>query len=149
MFTESLNQLFERDLNLLAREISSFHNEEHLWKVRDGISNSAGNLTLHLCGNLKHFIGAILGNTGYVRQREAEFSSKNIPVEELIRNVEGTRDVVLSVLRTLQPADLEKTYPVSLWDKTFSTAYFLIHLHSHLNYHLGQINYLRRLLEPV
>ena len=78
-----LADFFERDMLKLKEEISLYKDETNLWKVENTISNSAGNLCLHLIGNLKHFIGATLGNTGYVRQRELEFSSKNIPRSEL------------------------------------------------------------------
>ena len=64
-----------------------YKNEEDVWKIKEGISNSAGNLTLHLLGNLNHFIGATLGNTGYVRERDKEFSLKNIPRIQLVEDL--------------------------------------------------------------
>ncbi|HCX22935.1 MAG TPA: DinB superfamily protein, partial [Cytophagales bacterium] len=73
-----LAELFTRDLNRLIKELEQYPNEEQLWVVTEGINNSAGTLTLHLIGNLNHFFGAILGNTGYIRNREAEFSDRNI-----------------------------------------------------------------------
>lgn len=147
MLTESLEKLFTRDLDVLANEIGAFTREADLWKTIPGITNSAGNLCLHLCGNLKHFIGAILGKTDYVRQRELEFSTKNTSLPTLIAEVASTREVVISTLQKLSVEDFQDVYPVSLWNDTFSTEFFLIHLHSHLNYHLGQINYLRRVIE--
>lgn len=149
MITEPLKALFNRDLNQLKAEVKLFKTADNLWVTKNGISNSAGNLSLHICGNLKHFFGTVLGNTGYIRQREREFSAKNIPVTELLQEIEEAQQVVNQVLSTVTASDLELIYPVSLWDTTFTTEFFIIHLHSHLTYHLGQINYLRRILEAA
>jgi len=145
--TDSLIQLFKRDLNKLIVEIKLYTNESNLWKVDKSISNSAGNLCLHLVGNLKSFIGANLGHLGYVRQRDLEFSQKNVPRTEMIKQVEETIAIVESTLKTLTVKDLEKEYAPQVFDKPMTTAYFLMHLSSHLAYHLGQINYHRRLLD--
>ena len=111
------------------------------------MSNSAGNLALHLIGNLNHFIGATLGNSGYVRQREVEFSQKNSPKAELITQIDDTISVVESVLNQLIEADLQQEYKRRVFEDTMTTEYFLVHLSMHLAYHLGQINYHRRLLD--
>lgn len=147
MITESIKSLFTRDLNKLKSEIESYQNEETIWKIDKNILNSAGNLTLHLVGNINHFIGAILGNSGYVRNRELEFSLKNVPRAELIEKVERTLEVVASTLDTLTSEDMEKEYPLEALGYKMTTEYFLIHLFGHLSYHLGQINYHRRLLD--
>ncbi|QQQ27078.1 DinB family protein [Chryseobacterium indoltheticum] len=144
--TESIKSLFTRDLNQLKKEIESYQNEEAIWKIDKDILNSAGNLSLHLVGNINHFIGAILGNSGYVRNRELEFSLKNIPKTELILQIENTIEVVHSSLDQLSEEDLKKEYPIEALGYPMKTEYFLIHLFGHLNYHLGQINYHRRLL---
>ena len=148
MIQQSLTELFERDLNKLKAEITLYTDEGKIWVLKGEIKNSAGNLALHLLGNLNHFIGAILGNSGYVRNRDAEFSDKNIPRSEIIDNIEKTIGVVKSTLSKISDDDLKKDYPVKvLKDKvTMSTEFFLIHLFGHLNYHLGQINYHRRLI---
>ncbi|MFP3596563.1 DinB family protein [Chryseobacterium sp. SIMBA_029] len=147
MITESLQSLYERDLHKLKIEIESYQNEDSMWKIDKSISNSAGNLCLHLVGNLNHFVGAILGNSGYVRNRELEFSLKNIPRTELIEKIEGTLDIVIKTLGQLNANDLEKEYPLEALGYKMTTEYFLIHLFGHLSYHLGQINYHRRLLD--
>lgn len=144
--TESVKSLFTRDLNQLKKEIESYQNEEAIWKIDKDILNSAGNLSLHLVGNINHFIGAILGNSGYVRNRELEFSLKNIPKTELILQIEKTIEVVHSSLDQLSEEDMNKEYPIEALGYPMTTEYFLIHLFGHLNYHLGQINYHRRLL---
>ena len=145
--TESIKSLFTRDLNKLKAEIESYQNEETIWKIDKSILNSGGNLCLHLVGNLNHFFGAILGNSGYIRNREEEFSLKNIPKSELIIQVEETLNVVISTLDQLSEEDLAKNYPIESLGYTMTTEYFLIHLFGHLSYHLGQINYHRRLLD--
>lgn len=147
MITESLRSLYSRDLNKLKAEIEAYQNEENLWKTDKNIANSAGNLTLHLVGNLNHFLGTHLGNTGYVRQRDLEFSLKDIPKEELIEKVTATATMIDSVLSQLSDEDLKKEYPLVVFENAMTTDYFLIHLLAHLDYHLGQINYHRRLLD--
>jgi hypothetical protein len=147
MITDALIMLFERDLQKLKTEIELYKDEDNLWLVKEGISNSAGNLCLHLIGNLSHFIGATLGNTGYVRHREDEFSLKNIPRQDLITNIENCRLIVKTTLVKLIAADLEKEFPLRIFEKTITTEMMLMHLTTHLTYHLGQINYHRRLLD--
>ncbi|WP_082129161.1 DinB family protein [Chryseobacterium gallinarum] len=147
MITESLKSLYSRDLNKLKTEIEAYQNEENLWKTDKDIANSAGNLCLHLVGNLNHFIGRVLGNTDYVRQRDLEFSLKNIPKAELVEQVQSTITMVSTVLSGLSEEDLKKEYPLEPLGYKMTAEYFLIHLIGHLNYHLGQINYHRRLLD--
>ncbi len=147
MLIETLIKLFKRDLNKLKVEIESYSNEQNLWLVDKGISNSAGNLCLHLVGNLNTFIGAELGGTGYIRQRDLEFSLKNVPRTELIRQVNDVIIVVENALKGLTPEDLQKEYSRRVFEDTMTTEYFLVHLSMHLAYHLGQINYHRRLLD--
>ena len=143
---QSIKNLFERDLNKLINEISKFPDEKQIWLVLGGVNNSPGNLSLHICGNLKHFIGSVLGNTGYKRERDKEFSLKNVPRKEVISNIEETREIVLKVFENLEHDILSEKYPINVFDREMTVEYFLIHLHSHLNYHMGQINYLRRVI---
>ena len=145
--TNSLTQLFMRDLNKLKVEINSYSNEANLWTVDKAILNSAGNLCLHLVGNLKTYIGANLGNSGYVRHRDLEFSLKNVPRAEMIKQIEETIEVVENTLKKLTPKDLQKESIPQGFDKPMTTEFFLIGLSMHLAYHLGQINYHRRLLD--
>jgi hypothetical protein len=146
MLREVLSQLFERDLNKLITEIKLYSNEADLWKTAEGISNSGGNLCLHLVGNLKHFVGNTLGNIPYERVREKEFSDKNIPVSAVIKSVEETLSAVKETLGRITDNDLDKIYPINVFGAEMTTESFLTHLYGHLNYHLGQINYHRRLL---
>ena len=147
MISQNLKSLFTRDLNKLKTEIEAYQDEANIWKTDKSVSNSAGNLCLHLVGNLSHFVGAILGNSGYVRTRELEFSLKDVPRAELIKKIEETLHIVTSTLDNLSTEDLEKEYPLEPFGYAMTTEYFLMHLFGHLSYHLGQINYHRRLLD--
>ncbi len=149
MLIQTLVKLFNRDLSKLIVEIEAYPDEPVLWQTEPGISNSAGNLCLHLIGNLNHFIGAVLGNTGYVRNRPLEFSLKDVPVAELKAKVEETLMVVEQTLAPLTDTDLDAEYPLLVFEVKTTTAYMLVHLATHLSYHLGQINYHRRLLSAL
>lgn len=144
---EILKILFTRDLERLKTEIELYANESNLWKVDKDITNSAGNLCLHLIGNLNTYIGKEIGKTNYIRNRELEFSSMNIPKVELLKKIDETILVVNNSLNKLKPEDLLKEFPIIVFDKATSTEYILLHLTTHLAYHLGQINYHRRLLD--
>jgi uncharacterized damage-inducible protein DinB len=147
MVLDALKSIFERDIEKVKQELSLYQHEENIWKVKKNIKNSGGNLALHLIGNLKHFIGAILGESGYVRNREAEFSDQDIPVQNMIHQLDEVKTVIHNTFARLSSDDLEKKYPVNVFGYEMTTLYFLMHLIAHLNYHLGQINYHRRLLD--
>jgi len=142
----SLIKLFNLRLSKLSQEIGLYSDEKLLWRTPKGINNPAGNLTLHLIGNLNHFIGAVLGNDGYQRERDKEFSLKDIPVFELQQQIEATRKIVKKAINNLTQDDFDAIYPINVFGTEMTTTYFLIHLTGHLNYHLGQINYHRRLV---
>jgi uncharacterized damage-inducible protein DinB len=146
LFRESLIEIFERDLLKLQEEIGSYPDENSLWNLSGEIKNSGGNLCLHIVGNLCHFIGAVLGGSDYVRNRDEEFSKRNVPREELISQINLAIKTVKETLSQLDPKDFEVVYPEHVFDKKMTAEFFLIHLATHLNYHLGQINYHRRLL---
>jgi len=145
---DALNSIYDRDLDKLIFEISSFKKEENLWKTKDGIANSAGNLCLHLVGNLNHFIGAVIGDSGYIRNRDLEFSESDIPSSRLIDAVNETKKIVNSTLTQFEKAQLDAPYPINVFGDEMTNEFFILHLLTHLNYHVGQINYLRRILEP-
>ena len=147
MIIETLITLFTRDLQQLRKDIELYHDEANIWKIEGEISNSAGNLCLHLVGNLNFHIGKQIGKTDYVRNRELEFSLKHIPKAELLQKIDETILIVESSLGKLTQEDLDSEYPVKVFDTMTSTEYLLVHLATHLAYHLGQINYHRRLLD--
>ena len=143
----NLRQLFKRDLNKLKAEVEAYTTEDKLWLPLEGISNCGGNLCLHLVGNLNAFIGAEIGNSGYIRHRELEFSQKDVPKVALISQIENTILIVDSTLESLSEEDLCNEYPIVVFKEKMTTGYFLMHLATHLAYHLGQVNYHRRLLD--
>jgi len=146
MLVQELRKVFLKDLEKLKEEIGLYRNESDLWKTEKEIANSAGNLCLHLVGNLNTYFGAVIGKTGYIRNRDQEFSVKNIPQKELVRMVENTIAMMNKVMKTMTDEELELEYPLLVLKEKTSTGYFLFHLSSHLGYHLGQINYHRRLI---
>jgi len=147
MLIETLKLLFTRDLEKLGTEIESYRQEENIWKTQGTIINSAGNLCLHLVGNLNTYIGREIGKTGYTRNRELEFSIKYVSRAELLHKIYDTGSVVSSALDNLNEADLSKQYPVLVFEEKTSVEYLLVHLATHLTYHLGQVNYHRRLID--
>ena len=148
MLKESLKLLYKRDLNKLKTEILAYKNEHNLWLIEKDIANSAGNLCLHLMGNLNTFIGAELGKTGYVRDRPLEFSLKDVPREKLIGSIDATIEIIDRSLERLTDSDLNEDYPLTkVVEGGSSIGFMLVHLAGHLAYHLGQINYHRRLLD--
>ena len=146
MMIQPFLEFFLRDLNKLKEEIQLYKNENDLWKVESEIQNSAGTLALHLIGNLKHFIGAQIGFTGYVRNRDREFSDRNISREKLVFEVEEAISIVKTVLPTIKDEDFSKEFPVEMYGAKRNTGYIILSLSTHFCYHLGQINYHRRLL---
>ena len=145
-FLESIHQILLRDLDRLETEIRAYASDELLWAVRGEIHNSAGTLCLHLCGNLQHYFGAVLGSTGYQRDRRAEFARRDVSREELLQQIQAARAAVSVTLPRLDERRLDDDYPERVFDHPVSTRFFFIHLTAHLGYHLGQVNYHRRLM---
>lgn len=135
---------FQANLAQLRKEIEAYPTDESLWTTAAGISNSAGNLTYHLLGNLNHFIGAALGQTGYVRDRPLEFSIKGVSKIELIAWLDDTSAMIGKVLPAIE--NVKAPYPAGYFEPAETIDFQLLRLLAHLNYHLGQVNYHRRLL---
>jgi uncharacterized damage-inducible protein DinB len=144
--TSWIGGIMARDLRALRREIEAFADERELWRVPPGISNSAGTLALHLAGNIQYYIGNVLGGTGYVRDRDAEFAQRDVPRQELLREIDAALDAVQRGMKNVRDADLAKPYPDPPRGLPVRTGDYLIHLISHFTYHLGQVDYHRRLL---
>jgi hypothetical protein len=140
--------LYQRDIKRLHQEIEAYTNEAELWQKVEGISNPAGNLALHLVGNLNEYIGRQLGNIPYQRNRPLEFSAVDIPKSEILEKIIATNIVVEKALKSLKIKDFPTKFPENVLGYDMSVHYFLVHLNGHLNYHLGQINYHRRILTP-
>lgn len=147
MLIETLKTIFSRDLLKLKSEIELYKDEKNIWITDKGIANSGGNLCLHLIGNLNTYIGKEIGKTNYVRNRDLEFSQKDVARTELINKIDETIEVVQDALSQMSEEELSKEYHLLVFDKKMSTEFFLIHLVAHLSYHLGQINYHRRILD--
>jgi uncharacterized damage-inducible protein DinB len=146
MFSGWLMEILEIELNKLKQEINFYKDEKDLWIIKGEISNSAGNLCLHLLGNLNHFIGHLVGGTGYQRDRENEFSEKDVPRAELNNRIDAVIEVIKKSLPKINDSDMNKTFPDKMGGKIREYGYTLIHITNHFDYHLGQINYHRRLI---
>ena len=136
---------FENYLEQLKKEVESFPDDQSLWAIHEGISNSPGNLALHIAGNLQHFVGGILGKSGYVRQRELEFSEKGLTKTQVLGELEKAKMIVISVLSQVTTEDKLRNYPEDFKGKILCIDDALAHLLAHLAYHTGQVNYLRRM----
>jgi uncharacterized damage-inducible protein DinB len=142
-----LKKMFLRDLGKLKTEIELYQDEQKIWLIEKQITNTAGNLCLHLLGSLNNFIGAELAASGYVRNRDLEFSSGVVPRNELVKHIDEATVMITQAFDGLTDARLEEDFPKPVMNQTVSTGYLLTHMVTHLNYHLGQINYHRRLLD--
>ena len=150
MLAAAFLPIFLRDVAKLQEELRLYPDEASVWELKGRVKNSAGTLALHITGNLKHFIGATLGHTGYVRTRDKEFSDRDIPREQLIKGLEEAATVVQATLSDLPDEKILSAYPLDGFGKGKgeSTLYVLGALIVHLSYHLGQVNYHRRLIPP-
>jgi hypothetical protein len=143
---EGLAALFSRDLTRLIQELQAFPSDETLWERAPGVKNSAGNLVLHLEGNLREYVGRQLGRVDYSRARDREFTLTGVSRDDLVQRMEQVRVLVVKVVSQLSDRELAASYPERVLETTLSAHDFLVHLHGHLNFHLGQIDYLRRIL---
>jgi len=141
-------RILDRDLGSLAEQIETYPDDAGVWRSGGSIKNSAGTLALHLVGNLEHFVGAVLGGTDYVRDRDAEFGERDVPRGEILERIDHCRAVVAEALAALPDEALAEPYPgrTPPMLEGASTHLFLLHLAAHLAWHLGQIDYHRRLL---
>ena len=147
MLNTILADLYERDLRNLIEEINLFKNEENLWRTQGSVKNSCGNLVLHITGGLNHFFGATLAHTGYVRDREQEFSKKGVKREELVAQLERVIPMMNETLSALTTEQMETDFPIFFDKPNTSVSYVAVRLLAHLGYHLGQVNYLRRVVD--
>lgn len=143
---EWIATVMTRELKALRREIESYPSDADLWELVPGIANPGGNLALHLAGNLQYFVGNVLGQTGYTRNRDAEFGSRDVPRAELLQEIDGAIAAVERGLSRVDDAQLAKPFPEPVGGVRTSTGAFLAHLAVHLAYHLGQVDYHRRII---
>jgi hypothetical protein len=140
----SIATILDRDLRALRRELEAYPNEGDLWARVPGVPNVAGTLALHLAGNLQYYIGAVLGGSGYVRDRPAEFARRDVPRSELLREIEAARTAIARALGGA--VDVDGEFPETIAGKRVRTGDYLIHLATHFAYHLGQLDYHRRIV---
>jgi len=141
-----IQTVMTRELKALRREVEAYPSDDDLWRSVPGIVNPGGNLALHLAGNLQYFVGAVLGGTGYQRYRDAEFDSRDVPRAQLVREIDAAIAAVEAGLARVQDAELGKPFPEAVGGTTPTTGAFLAHLAVHLGYHLGQVDYHRRII---
>ncbi len=146
MDNEWTSRLLTRELAAFSRELDLFDDETLIWATVPGVANAVGTLTLHVCGNLQYYVGTVLGNTGYVRDRDREFSDRDVPRSYLVAELAKTAEVVRTVLADLPDESLTAEYPDVLGGPRMPTGLLLRQLTSHLAFHLGQAGYLRRAL---
>ena len=146
---KDLASLFRRDLARLGKQIESFPNDEAIWQTLPGVTNAAGNLALHLEGNLREYVGRQLGQIPYNRNRPLEFSAQGLSRHELTTRLMEVRHSIPAVIENLTAGQMEAEYPEVVLNAAMSTREFLIHLYGHLNWHLGQVDYLRRILRET
>jgi uncharacterized damage-inducible protein DinB len=144
-FAGDLSSLFDRDLSKLVEQLRAFPSDEAIWETPPGVTNSAGTLALHIDGNLREYIGRQLGGVSYTRDRPSEFSARGVPRDQLIARISELRALVPSILASLSETQLEANYPEVVFDAPMHTRWFLLHLYGHLNWHRGQLDYVRRI----
>lgn len=142
----TIEHFLERELRSLRLELEGYPDERLIWALPDGLPNSAGTLALHLAGNLQHYVGAILGGSGYVRRRDEEFSARDLPRAALLEQISAAEDAVRSTLPRLAEAQMAQPFPEPIREQSLETGELLIQLAVHLSYHLGQVSYHRRLV---
>ena len=147
MLSNILATFYERDLRKLIEEVNLFKNEEDLWRTEGAVKNSSGNLVLHIIGGLNYLIGTTLAKTGYVRNRDLEFTRKGVPAKDLVKQLEELIPMITKTINGLTAEQTEDEFPIMFDDMRPPVSYVLVQLSLHLNYHLGQVNYLRRSLE--
>jgi Protein of unknown function (DUF664) len=146
MFPTHLTTMLTRELRALGREIQGYPDDDAVWRTFPGIANPAGTLVLHLTGNIQHYVGAVLGGTGYRRDRAAEFARRGVPRRELAAEIDRAIAAVQQVRPRLTDEVLHADYPETVAGRVVATDEFLLHLASHLSWHLGQLDYHRRLV---
>jgi hypothetical protein len=143
---DDVRLLLARDLETFAREVELFPDDQALWRTLPGVANSAGALARHVCGNLRHYVGHLLGGSDYVRNRNAEFAAAEGARSAVALELRATIDVVADALPRLPESVLAAPFPELVGGVAIPCDRFLLHLCTHLALHLGQAGYLRRVL---
>lgn len=144
MLREVVERALRRELGAVRRSVEAYPDDATPWVERPGLPNVGGTLVLHVAGNLQHYVGAVLGRTGYRRDRAAEFSKRGVPRAVLLAELDAAERAVVQGMAALTEASLDAPYPEAVAGHTVATGDFLVHLATHLAYHLGQLDYHRR-----
>ncbi|WP_118975002.1 DinB family protein [Taibaiella koreensis] len=148
MTAEQYTWLFRQGIDKVKAELTAYPDEESLWIKAKAINNSTGHLAQHLVGNLRLFVGKTMGEVPYVRERDREFNERQFDRDQLLHMLEETATIIVHALQGKDEAFFAQAFPETVVTiKEGQTFGFMLHyLYAHLNYHLGQINYHRRLL---
>jgi len=147
MLNEILVNFYTRDIRKLIEEVNLFRDESNLWKTAGTINNSSGNLVLHIIGGTNYLFGTQLAKNGYVRNRDQEFSTKGVPRTILVTQLAALIPLITNTINAITEEHMKDDYPMMFDGGQQSKGYVVVQLLAHLNYHLGQVNYLRRTLE--
>jgi Protein of unknown function (DUF1572) len=143
LYLAAARETLDRYLPRIVRCLGEL-SEQQIWWRPNRTSNSAGNLTLHLCGNIRQWIISGLGGAPDVRIRDAEFSERGpLPRGILIRRLRQTVREALLVLRSLPPAALTRRYIIQGFRVT--GLYAVFNVVEHFSHHAGQIIYITKM----
>jgi hypothetical protein len=146
MLPSVLRTLLTRELRAMRRELEAYPDDASVWRPIPGVPNTGGTLALHVAGNIQHFFGGILGRDGYKRDRDSEFARRDVPRKELLAGIDAAIASVERTLPKLNDGMLKAAYPEPIAKRSVETAVFVVHLATHLAYHLGQLDYHRRVV---
>lgn len=146
MLRTAVQAILRRELGAVRRSVEVYPDDASVWAERKGLPNAAGTLVLHVSGNLQHFVGAVLGRSGYMRDRDAEFSRRGVSRADLLAEVDAAALAVEQGMSAISDEAMSDPYPETIAGRTVATGDFLVHLAAHLAYHLGQIDYHRRVV---
>jgi uncharacterized damage-inducible protein DinB len=119
--------------------------EEQFWRKPFNFGNSVGHLVLHLTGNLSYYIGAQVAKTGYIRDRDLEFTESRRPSKsQVLRKFDDTIAMVIATIETQSEADWTAAYAAEREPEAQDRFTIFLRCASHLYHHVGQINYLSR-----
>jgi uncharacterized damage-inducible protein DinB len=117
--------------------------EEQFWTKPFPFGNSFGHLVLHVTGNLKYYIGAQIAGTGYVRDRDREFTEAHPPSKaEALKRFDEAIDMVISTVRRQSASDWSAAYTAQRAENAGNRFNILLKCATHLDHHVGQMNYL-------
>ena len=142
-----LARVFARDIASVKAEVLAYPDDASLWAMPPGAPNAGGTLALHLAGNLRHFLGALMGQSGYVRDREAEFKTRGTTRADVAALFDACASEVAAAFAKAPANFLDVAPPLKMpRDMTVPMSIGVLHLMAHLAYHLGQLDYHRRLV---